>query len=791
MNSKNRKNRSLYTGLYAIKVGVMVLLLGGVAQPSLGCVGDYAPDAEYCNVFSQELIKDPRYAPFLLSYDHPFYESANPRWKARNANIEQWQKYLGLNYDQAHYLVMKATRADIQALTKGSQTTDPKLTFFTPDFVQRHKQALLYLAYAKYLEPYMHIIRQTESWNYYSEYSDLKEVSELDEQKVTNVLIRSWNAETDKELKLRYGYQLVRFAHYNRKYNDAVTLFDKYVKTLDYKPEMYYYALSQKAGALYGLGRTQEAISDFIKVFTYSADLKKSAYASVFLIHNNDYNERPQADWNTERLLSSVQTDAERRSLYFMLGYKAFNNPLNELEKIVASDPDAIEAKVLMVRAINAIERDVLADRYSYSLKAADKRYPLLTEKEITNFLGASYKLSAKMIRLARKKDFWNLTTAYLCFLRKDFAQARNHLAQITTADATYARQKDIIAAHLYIAEQTQISPETERTLHAQYAQMLDRNNLSNRTFLQILANRYYLQKEYAKAFLISNTLASVRRNLQKPLLDELAAFHNKKNKNELETWLDKNLRDDSFNLLYGTFFLTEGNLEAAHRYFQAEKKARIHVSARIFGYNIREWYSGAEKDVMRDDYLADFPFIKQRMSEKDVTDALLKLRKAGEKNDAEAAKANFLLGNFFYNVTTTGYFRHYLRFDTDNSYFSEKYSDYNEERAKDNYMANPEQTFYVIYGDSYYRNTTDLAGKYLQKALKQVKDDELKARILFALAKNELERSYKGQDYFTGVDDLPAETVNYFNQLTQYKETAFYKDACTYCKYFDDYVSR
>ena len=275
MNSKNRKNRSLYTGLYAIKVGVMVLLLGGVAQPSLGCVGDYAPDAEYCNVFSQELIKDPRYAPFLLSYDHPFYESANPRWKARNANIEQWQKYLGLNYDQAHYLVMKATRADIQALTKGSQTTDPKLAFFTPDFVQRHKQALLYLAYAKYLEPYMHIIRQTESWNYYSEYSDLKEVSELDEQKVTNVLIRSWNAETDKELKLRYGYQLVRFAHYNRKYNDAVTLFDKYVKTLDYKPEVYYYALSQKAGALYGLGRTQEAISDFIKVFTYSADLKK------------------------------------------------------------------------------------------------------------------------------------------------------------------------------------------------------------------------------------------------------------------------------------------------------------------------------------------------------------------------------------------------------------------------------------------------------------------------------------------------------------------------------------
>ena len=57
-----------------------------------------------------------------------------------------------------------------------------------------------------------------------------------------------------------------------------------------------------------------------------------------------------------------------------MLGYKAFNNPLNELKKIVASDPDAIEAKVLMVRAVNAIEREVLADRYSYSLKRISPR---------------------------------------------------------------------------------------------------------------------------------------------------------------------------------------------------------------------------------------------------------------------------------------------------------------------------------------------------------------------------------------------------------------------------------
>ena len=131
MHSKNKKSRSLRTGFHALRAGVMALLLGGFVQQTLGYIGDYAPDAEYCNVFSQELIKDPRYASFLLSYDSPFYESVDPQWKVRNANIEEWQKYLGLDYDQAYCLVMKTTRTDIQALTKGGQTTDPKLAFLT------------------------------------------------------------------------------------------------------------------------------------------------------------------------------------------------------------------------------------------------------------------------------------------------------------------------------------------------------------------------------------------------------------------------------------------------------------------------------------------------------------------------------------------------------------------------------------------------------------------------------------------------------------------------------------
>ena len=37
------------TGFHALRVGVMALLLKGFVQQTLGCIGDYAPNAEYCN----------------------------------------------------------------------------------------------------------------------------------------------------------------------------------------------------------------------------------------------------------------------------------------------------------------------------------------------------------------------------------------------------------------------------------------------------------------------------------------------------------------------------------------------------------------------------------------------------------------------------------------------------------------------------------------------------------------------------------------------------------------------
>jgi len=113
---------------------------------------------------------------------------------------------------------------------------------------------------------------------------------------------------------------------------------------------MYYHALSQKAGAERGNGEVSLANYHFLQVFTHSANLKESAVRSIRLNRNMDW----------EDLVRHAAPTGELNDAYLLLGYFSFSNPLNEIPKILANDPDAIQAKILIMRAINQIEREDL-----------------------------------------------------------------------------------------------------------------------------------------------------------------------------------------------------------------------------------------------------------------------------------------------------------------------------------------------------------------------------------------------------------------------------------------------
>jgi len=761
------------------------------------CAGDYYDDYSYYSLlFSQELINDPRYYPFLLAPDIPFYEADSV--KVKNANIEEWQKYLGVNYEQAYYLVFKASIDDIQKLLSKEEVVDNQLKYIDKQFVKKYAHALEYIVLAKELEPFMRIsIEEGYGWYYYDEKE--KDIEGIPYDITSLKIQKAWKKAKDKEIKLRYGYQLVRLAHYKRNYEEAIRFFDAFVEPLKYKPEMYYYALSQKAGAIRGTGDVITANSLFFEVFSYSTDLKKTAFSSIKINENINF----------ELFSSQANTIDEKNDADLMLGFISFSNPLSSAKKIVERSPDAIQAKVLIARAISSFEGDIM--RYGDISEFADKRFPIIRKggrknlKEVLDFVNKQA-ISDEV----KQKNYWNIAAAYLGYLNKDFTLAQNFLDKVDISEEGYQEQRDILAMLVDIGKTPVINDESERYIFSQYKEVFinsysDKGRSKISSFvMDVLSNRYYLQKEYAKSFMLENDLAVLQDNPNFTLLTEIEDLYNKPAKNPFEKYLVEKFQVGSYgcadkiettvpdyiNYMKGIVYLTADELDKAKEMFDKSRYSSESVSADIFGYNQIECYTC--DDNMKTDYVSEFSYIEYPMNEREIVDILIKLRSDAQGSGLKAAKANYLLGNFYYNTSLTGYFRNYLRFGYMGGYRQEFFcaSDKNDIL---------ENKIYLKSISVYYDNPVDIADKYLTKAYTLASGDELKARIVFALSKCELEMHYqqivdkycsKNRWESYNEDWVLISDRQYFKELMKYKNTRFFKDVKTNCKYFDYYVN-
>lgn len=843
-----------------MKKSIFLVVFSFLWQPSFSCAW-WEPDYEYYNLFVQTNINSPVYFPFLLTESSQFYY-ADPAPNIPNENIEDWQRYFKIQYNQAEYLVFNASRETIQELAKGKAVSDRNLSFADSDFRTKYKQALLYLAYAKYLEPYMAYNRDGDAEdNYYWDFQPEKTVGDLDYAKVIDVLTKSWNAETDKDLKLRYGYQLVRFAHYSRKFQEAINYFNQYVESLNYKTIMYYYAVDQKGGAERALGNYMQANYDFFQFFSHTKNKKSTAYTSMKITQDLDF----------QTMLKKPMTDDEKFDLYLLMGYHSFNNPLAEMKKIVAISPDAVQAKVLMARAVNQLERSLLPVYYScpyddetYQLidgcfdRLKDKRLPVITDSKIQSQLNTAIQASLSQTKTAKDKDFWNLTTAYLYFLTKDFQNAQTFLNKIDTKNSAFGEQKELFTMLIEIASQPVIDGKFEKLMMSKYKNFFvkeqkntsqddeywyNAGNTSKDFVFDILANRYHLQNDDAKSFLLQNNVTAFEFNPDLNLFNEVEKFYYKKDKNEFELYLLKKINDGfivdnklknqvAYNFeswaanFKGTMALTKGDFQTALSNFKnVDPKFSLrggingyddnwnpihkesvyngfsNISENVFGFNKIECFECPEKMVMQTDFLKDFPIIKKKMNKTELTEALIELNSVAGQNGEMAAKANYLMANFFFNTTTLGYFRELLTFDINNSngekFHSIDFGSLSYPLYFKNYEFNPN-----------YIDQFDLPLNYADAALSKTNSDELKAQILFTASKCEQGIFYKAMDtdqdllridfswdqsdkYEKAMLDVKTTKYRkYFKELKKYQSTAFYDEVKSNCKYFNYYSS-
>lgn len=772
---------------------ILTLLTTFKATPCGGDYGDYDP--YYSLIFSQELINDSRYYPFLLTYSIDYYQADSA--KLKNANIEEWQQYLRIPYEQAHYLVFKSSKEDLQKLLHNKTVSDKQLSFANAAFTSKYKDALQYLITAKELEPYMVISGHYDGWGYYGD--DRNDIESLPYDIISLQLQKGWKQAKDKEIKLRYGYQLVRFAHYNRKYEEAIRLFDIYVEPLNHKSEMYYYALSQKAGAIRGIEDFMQAYKLFFEVFTYSADLKTSALSSLRLNDDVDY----------QRFQSIATTVDEKNDADLLLGYMAFSNPLASAKRIVARAPDAVQAKVLTARAISFVESDIkyYGDVSGYE----DRRFPILDKsergnfREILNFVTRQADSGA-----VKQKNYWNIASAYMLYLDRNFPAAQAYLEKVDVSEDGYKEQRDILAMLVDIGREERITSEVEERLIAEYRDIFTReHSRKGRTkasefVIDMLSNRYYIQQDYAKSFMLCNSLRTLEDNPNRALLYAIKEEYEKPGKNTFEQFLlgffrtgfyDEKLEaqitvPQYIDYMLAFTYLVEGEPHRAERLFESSGYSKENISSDIFGYNSIECFEC--DDNMRTDYLNEFSYIKPSMSELEIAHTIYQLQIEGNETDLKAAKANYLLGNFYYNVSVTGYYRNYLRFGYAGSY---RQWFYNEE-MKENMF---EDQINLKYIPTYYDNSVELANAYLEKAYSLARGDEFKARIVFALSKCEQEMHYENLVRTSNLGSWSAwynkdwvmiSDRRYFKELMKYKKTRFFAEVETNCKYFEYYVS-
>ena len=133
----------------------------------------YEPDYDYFNIFTQSLIPNKAYQPFLLTYSNPFYDDKNA---ILDENIEAWQKYFNndLTYEETNALV---TLIDIKHLNniKTGKLTHDLFKKTGVDFYKKYKEGMDYLIQAKYMQPYMRInFVENEDSFYYNDGSNEK-----------------------------------------------------------------------------------------------------------------------------------------------------------------------------------------------------------------------------------------------------------------------------------------------------------------------------------------------------------------------------------------------------------------------------------------------------------------------------------------------------------------------------------------------------------------------------------------------------------------------------------------
>jgi len=740
----------------------------------------------FYNLFKQTNISAEEFYPFLREDYATFYSDSYSYNEDRKklypkGNVALWKEIL-VNWN-------------INDLEKAIY--NPASFSWSNKNSEIEKRAKIYLEFAQMCSNKFNYRINKNSWDY----NEIKQQEIVDTEYLllrANELLVS---EKNPQLKARYYYQIIRVLHYSFRWEEAINFYESKIESKIPKNEIYYYLIDQIAGCYYSTEDYEKAAYLFTTVLNKSIDRKRSAFISYNLCTLKNADGKP--------FFKGIE---DEKNFLLIKSLRNFSNELNNINEFINLDANEERIELLFMRALNNAEREVWPKYIGvsnktlpfYENKTKYKKLLLIADNQINN-------------NKVQKKDFWKIASSYLSFMNQDLKIANSKLSLVKS----FPKQKKALSIIYEVFNWNEISSNNENYIYSvlntypkQDDRHLDAQNDLRNFVLDKIAHTYYKNNKIAKAFLVHNYLEEVNNINSLELLNALEDFYYKTNKSDYEKLLIANMNEkhnfiDYINYQKGIYYLYDKNPELALIYFKKDNsyKTRESIPNTIFSNNIKECFTCDVTEIMGDEvYKADvFSFIKTNFSRKELATNLIELKKLTSNEKIGKAKlANYLLGNYYYNISNTGYYRGVL---TNSSYWGDRiYMERANTYENIKYKTAPEiivnKIGYNLKGiynyETHYFGSSNEAMKYYQNVVGLSTDKELNARCTYLMAKCELNNFYNNgsnDTYKMMIDgswneyELELPHSKSFKLLKEkYSDTEFHKMIIKECGYYRYY---
>ncbi|UII23375.1 hypothetical protein [Fulvivirga ligni] len=743
----------------------------------------------FYNLFNQQNISSKAYYPFLREDANTFYQT---EWgqEFHEGNVQLWQQLLP-GWKEAN--VRKALHADTDEFNK-------LWINHQSDLEQQVKEYMLFARKCSQTFAY----RKRESWDY----QEILKENTSDTEVLTDEGSQLFAKAENSQLKLRYAYQLIRAYHYSSRYQEAVDFYNAQIAGKYDKNEIFYYLQDQLAGCYYSLGDFEKAAYLFLEVFNNSLDRKTSAYLSYRFCVNKGADGRS--------LFTSTADEAGFITINSVSGVKDNFQALEELYQVSPNDK---QVELVFMRALNNLERQIWPTRVGV------KSETLPTIGEERGKLNQLYDFADKMAgdKKIDNKSFWLMASSYLAFCKNDMSLANSLLDKVKGSD--FSDQKSILTKVYTVFSWQEMNAKHEEYLSGFLSDIITAEGIDDwqnmepswkYLIMDQVAHLYYKEDKLAKSFLMHNKVQHIIRVSSLPVINDLIAFTSKADKNSFEKLLAKRTEGieggyaavDYLKYIKGMFYLRNGQSTDAYKWLKDSplnnggNSISELVSSKIFSNNITECFSCSDAIMEDSVFLASpYAFIKSTFNKAELADYLIQLEDMAANNSAQWKRklANYLLGNYYFNVSNTGYYRGVLIGGSnccDYEFILRSYDD----KVRASEIINKKKGYNLLDLDGHYDTYYGLSKKsymHYENVLAQSTDKELNARCLYMMAKCELNVMYNEYEMpgFGGYNgDITADILKYkksFERLKkEYSDAQFYQDIIEECSFFRYYTS-